>query len=245
MPELQSRPQHELLLGRALLSVFRDWRQTVEKLGTIDWGQFAGEAAAAAMPILKSVYLEAGASLAAQRQADVAGMEAAAQQWATDQAALLAGQIAAMTQARVEMLRQRASDEEDRSLVAAALILLMGGDRAFRIGVTEVTRAVTAGERAALEQVRQQAAQLQAEAEQATVAGREADAEGKLIAAGLLQAAAELVTVWVTARDEAVCPVCSPLHGVEEAFWPPELGDGPPAHVNCRCWLDNVPKSGR
>jgi SPP1 gp7 family putative phage head morphogenesis protein len=46
---------------------------------------------------------------------------------------------------------------------------------------------------------------------------------------------------WQTAQDELVCPICEPLAG-EEA----DLGQGfaefgnPPAHVNCRCWIQPV-----
>lgn len=50
---------------------------------------------------------------------------------------------------------------------------------------------------------------------------------------------------WNTARDEIVCPVCRPLDGVraklDEMFFT-DLGevDGPPAHVNCRCYPSPV-----
>lgn len=39
-------------------------------------------------------------------------------------------------------------------------------------------------------------------------------------------------TVWRTAADERVCPVCGPLDGQE---WPSDAGPMPPAHPNCRC----------
>lgn len=49
--------------------------------------------------------------------------------------------------------------------------------------------------------------------------------------------------IWITAKDEKVCPICGPLHGVAvpvtEQF---TTDDGirlwvPGAHVNCRCWI--------
>ena len=43
---------------------------------------------------------------------------------------------------------------------------------------------------------------------------------------------------WVTWRDDRVCPICAPLHNSFD--WSTEIPDGPPAHVNCRCWLANV-----
>lgn len=50
---------------------------------------------------------------------------------------------------------------------------------------------------------------------------------------------------WQTAMDEKVCPICGPLHGMEvgvdeNGFTTEAFGMGlygPPAHVNCRCWL--------
>ena len=52
-------------------------------------------------------------------------------------------------------------------------------------------------------------------------------------------AAQGLVTLrqWVTWRDDRVCPICGPLHNTFEDVWQLEFPDGPPAHVNCRCWL--------
>jgi hypothetical protein len=43
--------------------------------------------------------------------------------------------------------------------------------------------------------------------------------------------------VWQTNDDELVCPICGPLDGQPEDHWVAEFGEGPPAHVNCRCWL--------
>jgi len=45
--------------------------------------------------------------------------------------------------------------------------------------------------------------------------------------------------VWMTARDERVCPICGPLHGRlirKGASFPGGYGQ-PPAHPRCRCWL--------
>lgn len=49
--------------------------------------------------------------------------------------------------------------------------------------------------------------------------------------------------LWVTARDERVCPICSTLHGI---FYPLDGGDAPmerpPAHRMCRCAMVPVLK---
>jgi len=42
---------------------------------------------------------------------------------------------------------------------------------------------------------------------------------------------------WQTRADELVCPICGPLNNKPEAVWKDAFRDGPPAHVNCRCWV--------
>ena len=48
-------------------------------------------------------------------------------------------------------------------------------------------------------------------------------------------AGVEMRRVWLTLRDELVCPICGPLHGLPEEDWRIAHPDGPPAHPNCRC----------
>jgi SPP1 gp7 family putative phage head morphogenesis protein len=43
----------------------------------------------------------------------------------------------------------------------------------------------------------------------------------------------EMVNYWQTSRDELVCPICAPRHGLPEEEW--ETPDWPPLHPNCRC----------
>lgn len=46
--------------------------------------------------------------------------------------------------------------------------------------------------------------------------------------------AANVVSVWLTSRDEMVCPICGPLHGTRRGRgW----SSPPPAHPRCRCAL--------
>jgi HK97 family phage portal protein len=54
----------------------------------------------------------------------------------------------------------------------------------------------------------------------------------------LAEAGVKMVRVWHTSRDEAVCTaICVPLDGKPESVWRDRFPGGPPAHVNCRCWL--------
>jgi len=46
-----------------------------------------------------------------------------------------------------------------------------------------------------------------------------------------------LRSVWYTALDERVCPICEPLHGLGKEEWGKAFPLGPPAHPRCRCSL--------
>lgn len=74
--------------------------------------------------------------------------------------------------------------------------------RANMIAVTEVTRAASQGEQALLTEIRRQNPNVR------------------------------VTTIWLTSRDEIVCPICLPRNGKRQ-------GDGwtepPPAHPRCRC----------
>lgn len=42
---------------------------------------------------------------------------------------------------------------------------------------------------------------------------------------------------WQTELDSKVCPVCKPLESQPRSVWQPLFPSGPPAHVNCRCFI--------
>lgn len=43
---------------------------------------------------------------------------------------------------------------------------------------------------------------------------------------------------WYTEDDAKVCEICGPLHGKGVEIYRRVNPDGPPAHPNCRCWLE-------
>lgn len=44
--------------------------------------------------------------------------------------------------------------------------------------------------------------------------------------------------IWMTGQDDLVCPVCSELQGTHVGIG--DMDASPPAHVNCRCYLQPV-----
>lgn len=52
----------------------------------------------------------------------------------------------------------------------------------------------------------------------------------------------KIVAWWHTEEDTRVCQICKGLNRQPERVWLREMPDGPPAHPNCRCWLDWRPE---
>lgn len=69
------------------------------------------------------------------------------------------------------------------------------------------------------------------------VTGAVTASEGIAIAL-LLMPRDMVVAKWVTAADERVCELCGPLDGEGRELFGFVAGNGPPAHPNCRCWLE-------
>lgn len=61
----------------------------------------------------------------------------------------------------------------------------------------------------------------------------------------LAEEGVEMARVWHTRNDELVCPICGPFNGKSDVAWSGDFPDGPPAHVNCRCWTSLTLKGGR
>lgn len=48
--------------------------------------------------------------------------------------------------------------------------------------------------------------------------------------------------LWITEDDGSVCKICRPLHQVGRSIWTRQFPAGPPAHINCRCWIQSEKK---
>lgn len=88
-------------------------------------------------------------------------------------------------------------------------------ERAWMVGVTEVTRAYADGQLAAMDEISKEFPSLR------------------------------ITKTWFTNADDLVCPACGPLDGVEigiEDLFEGEIGQ-PPAHPRCRCWMSTGAKA--
>jgi len=63
---------------------------------------------------------------------------------------------------------------------------------------------------------------------------------GERAAAEEIEAMSELqlMPIWATEADGKVCDVCGPLDGTGIEIFGAVSVSGPPAHPNCRCWLE-------
>lgn len=222
MPELRTRYVHEDRLRAALLLLMESQQVAiVQNLSGAQWGEFSGSIQRTLAASLKAAFVEAADQLVAEQEAVIpAGdIDAAATGWSEAAAAEIAVAL-------VQRLREVMDQYRDRDSLLLALLLWLGPDRADAIAVTEITRAITAGEAMVIDRIN---------------AGRASQAGGGEGAAGsgglLVAAAGGLRRFWITARDDRVCPVCSPLHGKGEIAWKDAFPLGPPAHPRCRCAL--------
>ena len=186
------------------------------------WNEERDELYKIMLPLLQSAAI-AGAKNALEGLVDEIGMgvdwglvNTAVQKWASRYAYDLVSEI---TDTSKEYLQKAVSEwiASGQALdeLMTSIAPMFGADRAEMIAVTEVTRAFAEGNKATWE-------------ESVVVDGMK----------------------WMTAEDEDVCPLCNHMDGVGgltvrfgEPFKTRKGGeefDNPPAHVNCRCYLQPV-----
>ena len=237
MPELaQARAQSEQRLTQVLTSLGSEWRARIEPylgyppdVSRVPPGLWADMEFAYRQKLSReaaAIYL-----LALGRMSDetpegytVAEPLAAqfATQWTEKRAAITAQQFVTNTRERLVTLRRDLvipkpgttlppAGDGGAALLDDLLGNAFGESRATTMAVTETTATISGGE--------------------AGFRKAYLDYSGHL-----------LLAIWTTEEDDRVCPVCSPLHEKPQTEWPVEilmLGTlGPPAHPNCRCWLE-------
>lgn len=131
---------------------------------------------------------------------------------AGEQSQRQAGQYMATTRER--LVQAESAGELPKKAVRDVLT----DERAEAAAVTTTTEGISTGQRGAAER-----AETEAGGE-----GAEDRERGQRVNVEL---------VWVTERDDRVCPICRPLDRTNEDTWGREFPNGPPGHVNCRCHL--------
>jgi len=128
MPNQPDRTKHEQALTAAVHGVF-SWHRA--SWPNISWTDLQDDLAEALQPGLARVYAESRERAGERFDLPDAGIDQKAKAWAGRYGSALATAIVANT-------RSKGAD--------ADADVWLGGERAQRIGVTEVTRAITAGE---------------------------------------------------------------------------------------------------
>jgi hypothetical protein len=147
MPDLANRQDHEEELAAAVLALFDDWRDRAPQFSAME-GEFAGSQDVATA--LAETFAEAAGTFVAKRAADKAPeaesrLAQQAAEWAARRTRELAAEVVRTTRDRIAVLPADDAEAE------AALDSIFGADRAASIAITETTRAISAGEKAAAE----------------------------------------------------------------------------------------------
>lgn len=146
MPDLPDRDRRERELTAKLSALLRSQSdQVLRDPANIPWDRLERELAAGIVPELAATQAIAAENLASQlrQPINLDRIVADAQQWAERYAVTLAAEVVRTTRDRLT----RAAEQQTAAELAALLLILFGDDRAYSIGVTETTRAATAGER--------------------------------------------------------------------------------------------------
>lgn len=174
------------------------------------WATLGADATQAIAPILTDLHVEAAKALAASNGVgfvvDWTLMNARAAEWAETYTFELVRGITDHTRDRLRELVGGFIGDPDTDLqtLSESIGQLFGPVRGEMIAITEATRASAEGEEELVREI-------------------EDDLPG-----------ARVRQVWLTSRDELVCPVCGPRHNQARGNgW----DEAPPAHPRCRCAL--------
>jgi len=130
-----------------------------------------------------------------------------------------------------------------RRATAEALDRIFGLRRAGSIAVTSITQAQSAGQVWAIDQQMGDKGRFhwkhELERVRRNVQGPQKRFDFAEEPPELLGALAR--AVWRTAMDDRVCKICRPLDNQPGTVWTASFPAGPPAHINCRCYLDFDP----
>lgn len=169
------------------------------------WGELSDSLRAPLGEMLEEVVLVSAQNLAALKGGGLeirwTAINQRAAAWASTYAYSLITGVSAVTMSRLQEIIAGffANPKQDIRSLAESISSMFGDSRSMRIAVTEVTRAAAYGE--------------------------------VLLANEIVNSnpGRRVIQIWMTSRDEFVCPICGPRHGQ------PTRGELPPAHPMCRC----------
>ena len=123
--------------------------------------------------------------------------------------------------------------ESDVSAQAAAYTATRSQESASRV-VWTTAKSISTGTPPEEVLGKEKAEQIAATEVTAAISAGEAAIAGMLLVIANIQ----IVPTWHTERDKKVCQICAPLNGTGAEVYGRVSPSGPPAHPNCRCWLD-------
>ena len=253
MPDLADRNNSEAAIALVLSRVFAKARKRVEdaignpprfsRLDASFWQQLEQDIRDSLKPKLADIYKASAAQLLDDVETPVTRdavevNEGDAAAWALSRANEAASSV--VRQQRKQIATAQRNYEE--AIVAAG----------FLLGTAGVLVLAAGGKATREQQIRaSRARQEAAEKVSATFSPTKAASIGvtettKAASIGELATVArfeqqtnqEVEKLWVTEADGRVCPICRPLHRRKLSDVPPQYRDGPPAHGNCRCYLE-------
>lgn len=256
MPDLANRyPYERVIAGTLFLLQQKQHRRLLDLVASNQtvtdeyWKRNRDELASALALSLAPVYEVSANAL----YGDIATNRRNAREWAVKRALKIADEATAKDREAYGKLKQ----QHDAELAAAYLLLrpyerppvsrlappgldrLFGPNRATTLAVTSITGAHTAGQRSAIA------------ASRGLLKPIPLGGYGKPILVDEIPIAKEIspdevpfamfatgIWIWNTSEDDKVCPICRPLNQKPSEEWAEEFPEGPPAHPNCRCWLE-------
>lgn len=214
MPDLADRKKREKELALAVVVLLSSYADEMQQ--GLAMPGFRRNLPNRIAPILGRAFAQSAQATARQVNIGVAGLPQAGIAWGTSFASPLSNRIA-------DRLALRFGN---RLLTPAEVSIMAQGTLDAEMwgtfAATEITRAATAGS-------------------EYTAAVYRWVGPTKPPDEGFIVKPAIVTTLWFTELDERVCPICLPLHGEPREVWSYVAPLGPPAHPNCRCWLDYVP----
>ena len=229
MPEFTGRMKHEAAIATSLSDVFAELRSAYDRAEALPWDSFKNRVQDSLEEELVAVYIIVFLMMADDGLQNATLLaQSLGRSWASAHARGLATDLTS------NMRRELASGTDPYAV--------FGDTRVAVLAATEVTRAVS---RAELDARRANArAQGRPEPEQKRTAPDQMPGElaGPADGTSLLDVGDGLTALWITERDDRVCPICRPLNRRPAKDWDTLFPAGPPAHPNCRCHLEYVPE---